>query len=184
MWCTGEVPKVLEEQVLFRGLRFDVVRRHYAYGSRRFARDVVVFPESSVVVPFVNDEEVIVIRQFRAPLGEYIVEVPAGVLDKGESPEEAARRELVEETGFYPRKLTRLATVYPVPGYSTEVMHVFEAEELEFKGAKPEPHELIEVVRVPFREVLVRVLRGEIRDAKTVIGVLLAGYRRGLLGLR
>ncbi len=176
--------RVVDEKTVFQGLRFSVVRRRYQYKERSFARDIVLFPESSVVVPFLNESEIILIRQFRAPLGGYILELPAGVVDKGEKPEDTARRELVEETGYYPRKLTKLTTVYPVPGYSTEIMHIYEAEDLEFKGAKPEPYELIETVKVEFREALNQVFRGEIRDAKSVIGIMISGLKRGFIRVK
>jgi len=176
--------RVVDEKTVFQGLRFSVVRRRYQYKERSFARDIVLFPESSVVVPFLNESEIILIRQFRAPLGGYILELPAGVVDKGEKPEDTARRELVEETGYYPRKLIKLTTVYPVPGYSTEIMHIYEAEDLEFKGARPEPYELIEIVKVEFREALNQVFMGEIRDAKSVIGIMISGLKRGFIRVK
>jgi ADP-ribose pyrophosphatase len=176
--------RVVDEKTVFQGLRFSVVRRRYQYKERSFARDIVLFPESSVVVPFLTESEIILIRQFRAPLGGYILELPAGVVDKGEKPEDTARRELVEETGYYPRKLIKLTTVYPVPGYSTEIMHIYEAEDLEFKGARPEPYELIETVKVEFREALNQVFRGEIRDAKSVIGIMISGLKRGFIRVK
>ncbi|WP_440059058.1 NUDIX hydrolase [Thermogladius sp. 4427co] len=179
-----ESVKLVEETIVFQGLRFNIARRFYEYGSRRFARDVVVFPESSVIVPFLNEKEIVMVRQFRAPIGDYILELPAGVVDRGEDPSDTAVREMVEETGYKPGRLVKLATVYPVPGYSTEVMHIFEASELSYVGSQPEPYEIIRVEKLDFRKAVEMVLNGEIKDGKSIIGILASAIRHGVLALK
>ncbi|MCS7099475.1 MAG: NUDIX hydrolase [Sulfolobales archaeon] len=133
---------------------------------------MVEFGQSVAVVPLVGGD-VILIRQFRAPVSAWVLEIPAGRVDPGESPEEAARRELVEEVGYYPRKLAKLGSVYMSPGYSDEVLHVYLAEELEYVGSSPEPGELIEVVRVKLAEAVSAVLGAGVADAKTLLSLLL-----------
>jgi ADP-ribose pyrophosphatase len=173
-------PAFLGEVELFRGLRFSVVRRKYSKDGGVFERDVVVFPEAVVVLPFISRDRVILVRQFRAPFNDFIIEAPAGVVDEGESPEDTARRELVEETGYYPRRLTKIGSFTPAPGYSTEVLHFYVAEDLEYVGSRPEVYEVLEPLDFSFKEVYEMVLRNEIRDAKTALIVLLYAALRGV----
>lgn len=174
-------PVVVEEKELFKGLRFSVVRRKYLKQGGLFERDIVVFPQAVVVLPFIGEEEIVLIKQFRAPLDDYVIEAPAGVVDEGETPDETARRELVEEIGYLPGKLFRIGSFTPAPGYSSEILHFYYAEELEYVGARPEKYEVIEPFRVGFRDAYNMVLRNEIRDAKTALLILLYA---GLKGVR
>ncbi|MEM2025566.1 MAG: NUDIX hydrolase [Desulfurococcaceae archaeon] len=169
-----KMPILLEEKELLQGLRFNVVRRKYAKSrDDSFERDVVVFPQAVVVLPFITQSEVLLIKQFRAPLNKFIIEAPAGVVDRGESPEETARRELAEETGYLPSKLKNLGVYTPAPGYSSELIHLFYAEGLEYVGARPEKYEIIEPIKLEFSKVYEMVLRNEIIDMKTSLVVLL-----------
>lgn len=172
-------PELVEERELFSGLRFSVVRRKYTKQDGTFERDVVVFPEAVVVLPLITLDEVLLIRQFRAPLNDFIIEAPAGVIDKGETPDETAKRELVEEIGYYPRKLVNLGSYTPTPGYSTEILHFYCAEELEYVGARPEKYEVIEPVRLRFKAAYEMVLNNEITDMKTALVILLYAQKRG-----
>src|ERR1700690_4484879 len=82
-------------------------------------------PGAVIIDPFLNKDTIVMMRQFRPALNKYIYELPAGTLDPDESNAVCARRELLEETGFKPKKLTKLGSIYPVPGYSTEIIHIF-----------------------------------------------------------
>lgn len=168
---------LVSEKTLCRGKRVALVQRVYSFEGRQFVRDIVVFGQSVAIVPIIGDE-VILIKQFRAPVGGWVLEVPAGRVDSGESPEEAARRELVEEIGYYPTKLEKLGSLYMSPGYSDEILHVFLAEELEYVGSRPEPGELIEAVRLKLPDALNAVLSKSVADAKTVASILLVRQRR------
>lgn len=174
-----EKPKLVGERELFRGLRFNVIRRKYVKLDGVFERDVVVFPEAVVVLPLITQNEVLLIKQFRATLNDFIVEAPAGVVDGEEPPDETAKRELVEETGYYPRRLVKLGSYMPTPGYSTEILHFYYAEELEYIGARPEKYEVIEPVRIPLETAYEMVLNNEIKDMKTALAILLYSRRRG-----
>ncbi|MCX8185068.1 MAG: NUDIX hydrolase [Sulfolobales archaeon] len=164
--------ELLSESILCRGKRVVLTQRIYSHEGRRFIRDVVVFGESVAMLPVIDDR-VILIKQFRAPASGWILEVPAGRVDPGESPEEAARRELVEEIGYHPGKLVKLSSIYTSPGYSDEVLHIYLAEKLEYVGSSPEPGELIEVVQIPIDEALSTVLNSPVADAKTLLSLLL-----------
>jgi ADP-ribose pyrophosphatase len=173
-------PLVLREELLVEGLRFNVVRRYYRKTSGdEFARDIVVFPEAVAVLPILGNHEVILLRQFRAPLNNIIIEAPAGVIDPGETPEEAARRELEEETGYYPGKLVWLGSYTPSPGYSSEVIHLYYAVNLEYRGARPEKYEVLEPFKIPLSEAVKMVYSGAINDMKTALLILLYCSRGG-----
>ncbi len=86
--------------------------------------DLIVHPGAALIVPFLGKDRIILLRQWRAVLNKYLLELPAGTLDKGESILTCAKRELIEETGYASQKMTKLGRIYPVPGYSTEIIHI------------------------------------------------------------
>lgn len=168
--------ELLGERGLCEGLRVRLVQRTYRHGGIEFSRDVVLFGRSVAVVPLDGDE-VILLRQFRAPVNGWVLEVPAGRVEEGEDPEEAAKRELGEEAGYSPGSLELLATVYTSPGYSDELMHIYLATGLSPVEASREPGELIEVVRLGVGEALELATRGHPVDAKTLLALLLLEKR-------
>jgi ADP-ribose pyrophosphatase len=128
------------------------------------------------VVPVMRGGDVVLVRQWRQPLGAFTLELPSGGVDVGEAPELAARRELFEETGFRAEKLEYLISVHTSTGRSTEVCHLFRCEAVrDERGPHPEATEFIQVVELPFEEVLRMVSDGEVTDSATVLGLLLAG---------
>ncbi len=174
-------PVKISEELLFKGLRFQVARRSYAKSEGEvFRRDVVLFPEAVVVLPFIDDERIILIKQFRPSIEDYIVEAPAGIVDEGETPEEAAKRELEEEIGYIPGELTPLGEFYPTPGYSTEKMHFYVARSLRYVGAKPEKYEIIEPFTITLKEAFSMVESNALKDMKTVLALLLYGLRHSM----
>jgi ADP-ribose pyrophosphatase len=130
----------------------------------------------AAVVPVTGKGDVALVRQWRQPLEAFTLELPSGGVDAGEEPERAARRELFEETGYRAEKLEHLTSVHTSTGRSTEVCHLFWCEAVrEERDPRPEPTEFIEVVELPFEEALRMASEGEIADAATVLGLLLAG---------
>jgi len=169
-----EKPTLVEERKLCRGRRIEVIQRVYRFGDAEFVRDVVLFGSSVAVVPVKDGDRVVLLRQFRAPINDWIIEIPAGRVEPGESLEEAAARELEEETGYRPRRLIKAASIYMTPGYSDEVLHIFVALDLEKTSARPEVGELIEVVEMGLDEALQKLLNSSVADSKTLLGLLLA----------
>ncbi|MBW3658681.1 MAG: NUDIX hydrolase [Actinobacteria bacterium] len=143
-------------------------------------REYVVHDDAVAVVPVLDDGSVLLLRQYRHPVGRYILEIPAGKMDEeGESPAETGRRELREEVGYAADHLVHLVTFENSAGWSDERTHVFLGRGLR-EAAPPDGFEAeheeadMEVVRLPFADALAQVRAGELTDAKTVIGLLLA----------
>ena len=128
----------------------------------------------AAVVPVTERGDVVLVRQWRQPLGAFTLELPSGGVDAGEKPEVAARRELFEETGYRAEVLEHLVSVHTSPGRSTEVCHLFRCAAVrDESGPRPEPTEFIKVVELPFGEALQMVTEGGITDAATVLGLLI-----------
>ncbi len=164
--------RILSDEILIKGLRFDVVRRKLLIDDNIVQRDIVVFPESVIILPVLTSDRIILIKQYRAAINDYIYEVPAGVVEENELPKEAARRELIEEIGYEPGELISIGYYFPVPGYSTEKMHFFIARKLEYVGMRPEPYEVITPIVVSISDALEMIKNNQITDLKTVALIL------------
>lgn len=169
----GRSVRVLSSKRLYNGrvvrLKLD---RVIEPGGIEASREVVEHPGSVVVIPRLASGRIILVRQFRYPAGEHLWELVAGSIEPGESVLRAARRELLEETGYRARSVKRLLSFYPSPGFLTERMHLVEARDLTLSKAEPEPDEQIQV-REFSRSQLDKLLRGKkIIDGKTLVGLL------------
>ena len=165
--------KLLNEEVVCRGRRVVLKSREYLISGRVVRRDIVHFGEAVAIVPLLNESEVVLLKQFRAPVNTWVYEVPAGLIEEGEDVVSAARRELIEETGYDAGVVKKVLSVYTAPGYSDEVLHIVVARDLRYVGARPEPGELIQVIKLSVDEALRKVLTQDVADAKTVIALTL-----------
>ncbi len=170
-----------------RYLGIQIETRERADG-RLVRREVVSHPGAVAILALDDDERLVLVRQFRAPTGVSLLEIPAGTLDRDlatgatEDPDVAARRELEEETGLRAATWERLAGFWTAPGFATEFMHLYLATGLATvagQRAGPDEDEHLEVVRVPWRDALTATERGELPDAKTMIGLFLLARRLG-----
>lgn len=140
----------------------------------RATREVADHPGGVAVVALDEENNVLLVEQYRYVFGEALLEIPAGKLEAGEDPYMAALRELKEETGASPAFFQPLGKLYPSPGCYGETLHLFLARSLSFGEASPDADEFLRVERVPLEELTRRILKNEIADAKTVAGVLKA----------
>ena len=170
----GAQLKVLKSESIYSGRVISLIKDTVILPSgRTVIREKVMHPGSVGILPVLEDGRLVLIRQFRYVVGSSLLEIPAGTVEKGESPEECAARELQEETGYRAGKLTLLSAFYLAPGYSNEFMWLFKATELEAGEMRPMPDESIEVRRLSLEEALQMIRSGEIRDVKTICAILL-----------
>lgn len=162
--------KIYDGRVI--GLRIDTVR----INNRKVVREVVEHLGASAVLPITPDGKILLVSQYRHAVGTELLEIPAGTLKPGESPEECAIRELREETGGIALKLNYLTTLYPSPGYSDEFINLYVAEIEEIVEQKTEPDEEIRVITLTMDEAIKMIQERKIRDAKTIAGLLLTYY--------
>ena len=134
-------------------------------------REVVEHRGAVAIVPMLNNDHVLLVRQYRYPIGKELLEIPAGTLEIGEDPQIAAKRELEEETGYRSEQMTKITEIYMAPGYATEKIHVYLATNLERSKPQLDEDERIEIKPVLFSAALQKVRSGEICDAKTVCGL-------------
>lgn len=173
----SELPvECVERRTVFRGRVFAVAVERVRFGfGREVLMEVVRHPRSVVLVPMPDIHHVVLVRQYRYAIGRWIWELPAGSVEPGEDLEAAARRECLEEIGRVPRRLERLAALFPTPGYCDEEMTFFRIDGLESPDApgSPDEDEQIEPRVFTLREARDRVARGEIVDMKTALGLTL-----------
>jgi ADP-ribose pyrophosphatase len=165
--------EVLARKLIYEGrimkVRVDTVR---TADGRRSTREIVEHDPCIAVVPVAGDN-VLLVRQYRLATGKELLEIPAGGIDPGEDPAAAVVREMREETGLKPRKLQRLTGMYLSPGFCSEYLHLFLAEDFTPAPLTAEDTSGIELVRVPVKEIKDLIASGEIEDAKSIAGLLL-----------
>ena len=175
------MPEILSTESVYEGrllkVRVETVR---VRGGQTVTRDVIEHPGSVSILPIDDEDQVLLVRQYRPAVAQTLLEIPAGTLEPGESPEETALRELREEIGMRAERLRAIGSYYLVPGYSSEVMEAYVASGL---SSAPLPRDLdgeIRLESIPFTELVKQVSRGDLRDGKTVSAVLLLAHERGL----
>ena len=163
--------RIVTRETLYEG-PFRMLVDEIDDGLHRYRRAWVQHPGAVVLVPLLGDD-VLLVRQFRHATGQEILELPAGTLEPGEDPRETAIRELQEECGYKPLRLTEILTGYAAPGYSSEIYHFFRAEELVPSRLPGDVDEEITLERMPLREAVAMARAGRMGDVKTALGLLL-----------
>jgi len=176
---TRQTPEFIDSKKVFSGRVFDVTVDTVREADRTYIREVVHHRGSAVILPAFDDGTIALVRQYRHPTVKYLLELPAGGRDDQERPEQAAARELEEELGLVAGKLEKLSEFFVSPGFCAEKMWLYLATELRETEQRLEDDEVLEVVRVPIDRALQMITGGEIEDAKTIIGLMLAAPRLG-----
>ncbi|NLP41147.1 MAG: NUDIX hydrolase [Veillonellaceae bacterium] len=143
--------------------------------NREATREVVDHPGAVAVVPILDDGRIVLVKQFRYPIGKVTLEIPAGKLDNNEDPEECVARELREETGYVAKQMIKLTSIYTAPGFTNEIIHLYIARDLVKKEVCPDEDEFVDVEIYTPSDINTMINNSTITDAKTLIGLLLAG---------
>ena len=148
--------------------------------GRKVRREIIKHPGAAAILAFDEKGKIILVRQHRFPRG-YILEIPAGTLEKGESPKRCALREIQEETGYKAKGMTHLITYYPSVGYSTEAIHCFVASGLTRVKTKLDTDEFITVKKMELPKLIKLIKSGKIIDSKTICAVMIYAAKKKIL---
>ncbi len=164
--------KTLDTQLVYDGKILKIYKDNVEVsdGHKSF-REVVKHSGGVVVVALKDAETILLVKQFRYPIQETILELPAGKLEQGEDPFEAAKRELEEETGYCANNWSSLGFIYTSPGYSNEKLYLYLAQDLNFTQCHPDEGEIIESFEYKIKDVLKMISNNEINDSKTLCGI-------------
>jgi ADP-ribose pyrophosphatase len=165
--------RVFKSKMVFQGAVFGVRRDELQEpGGVRVTREVITHPGSVVVLPVLKDGRIVMVRQYRHATRQYLWELVAGSIDKGETVKEAAARELKEETGYRAKRFTEFLDVFPTPGFLEERMHILLAEGMREGEAHPEADEKIISHAYRVKELKEMMRKGRMRDGKSIAGIL------------
>ena len=176
----SDTPEFIDSKKIFEGRVFDLTVDTVREGEQTYVREVVHHPASAVMLPVFDDGTIALVKQYRHPAVKYLLELPAGTLRDQERPEVGAARELEEELGVVAGRLEKLCEFFVSPGFLSEKMWLYLATDLRETQQRLEDDEAIEIVRVSLDRALQMITDGEIEDAKTIIGLLLAAPRIGV----
>ena len=167
--------KTLSKKQVFQGNIIGVESWNVLLPNGKEAtRDVVTHPGASVVIPIADDGQIYMVRQYRTPINLETLEIPAGKLDKGEDPFVCAKRELKEETGLDSEDIKHLMDIHSAPGFSNEILHLYVAKNLYEGEACADDDEFISAEKYPISTLIEMIVKNEITDGKTIIGILMA----------
>lgn len=169
------IEKKISSENIFDGVLLHVRRDEVELpNGHKSVREWIKHPGASSVIPLLPDNQIILVRQFRYPVNQVTLEVPAGKLDApGEDPVECAKRELSEETGYTAGKIWKLTTIATTVGFSDEIIHLYAATDLKSGKQHTDEDEFINTVKVPLTDAIELVETGKIVDSKSIISILL-----------
>lgn len=166
------IEKTKSAEYIYKGKILNLRKDEVVLPDGKEAKREVVEHSGGAGIVCVKDEKILLVKQFRYPYKEIIYEIPAGKLNKGESPEQTAKRELLEEGGIVSEKMTEIFRIYPSPGYTDEIIYIYYAEGLTQKENRLDEDEFLDSEWIGRKTAERMVLSGEIKDAKTVIAVM------------
>ncbi len=172
-------PKIISTEKIYEGKVFDISIAEIDDNGVEYKREIVEHNGSAIIVPVFEDNRVALVRQYRHAAGEYLLEIPAGTLEKGEDALHGAKRELEEEIGVTSDSVEKLVEFYVSPGFLTEKMNVYLATNLKESKQNLDEDEILTIEKLTFAEVYEKIRSNEIKDAKTICGLILAGAKLG-----
>ena len=171
----------MKKEKLYKGRLFEVNAYNMQVEHRKVRREVIEHPGAAAMLAFDEKGKVLLVKQHRFPHG-YILEIPAGTLEKGEKPIDCAYREIIEETGYEAKKMTKLISYFPSVGYNKEEIHIFVASGTKKKfELKLDNDEFITVVKMDIKKLIGMIKSGKIIDSKTICAVMVYAAKKKLL---
>lgn len=165
----------IDDEVIFEGRIVHLhLKRVRLPNGEESKREIIQHHGAVAMVPLLPDGQVILVRQYRTAAKRILLEIPAGTLEPNESPEKAAIRELREEIGYHPQSIKHLGGIFAAPGYTTEYIHIYLATDLNHDPLQTDSDEFIDTLIIPLEEAIQKIIKGDIEDAKTVSGLLIA----------
>lgn len=169
--------KTVDSKSIYKGRIFNVTSDTALLENGKTAlRDVVHHSGGVTVIPVTDNNEILMVKQYRYPHHKVMLEIPAGKLEPGEKHYDCGKRELLEETGCTCTSYEYLGEIVPTPAYVSEVIHIYMAKGLEYCAQNLDEDEFLDVEKIPLEKAVEMVMNGEITDSKTQIGVLKAYY--------
>ena len=171
----------MKKEKLYKGRLFEVNAYNMQVEHRKVRREIIEHPGAAAMLAFDEKGKVLLVKQHRFPHG-YILEIPAGTLEKGEKPIDCAYREIIEETGYEAKKMTKLISYFPSVGYNKEEIHIFVASGTKKKfELKLDNDEFITVVKMDIKKLIGMIKSGKIIDSKTICAVMIYAAKKKLL---
>ena len=171
----------MKKEKLFKGKLFEINVYHMQVEHRKVRREIIEHPGAAAMLAFDEKGKVLLVKQHRFPHG-YILEIPAGTLEKGEKPIDCAYREIIEETGYEAKKMTKLVSYFPSVGYNKEEINIFVASGTKKKfDLKLDNDEFITVVKMDIKKLVGMIKSGKIIDSKTICAVMIYAAKKKLL---
>ena len=171
----------MKKEKLYKGRLFEINAYNMQVEHRKVRREVIEHPGAAAMLAFDEKGKVLLVKQHRFPHG-YILEIPAGTLEKGEKPIDCAYREIIEETGYKAKKMTKLVSYFPSVGYNKEEIHIFVASGTKKKfDLKLDNDEFITVVKMDIKKLIGMIKAGKIIDSKTICAVMIYAAKKKLL---
>lgn len=166
------IERTIKSEKVYSGKILSVKLSTVELPDQKYSKREIVLHDNAVAVVAIHDDKILLVKQYRISVDKIIYEVPAGMIEHDENPKDAALRELEEETGYRAKNIEYLTEFYSTPGFCTEKLSIFYAEDLEFVGQNLDEGENLEVVEMPLKEAMSMIESGEIMDGKTISSIL------------
>ena len=163
-----DIENTIKSELIYSGQLLELRRDIISTTSGKSFREVIRHPGASVIIPYTSNNKIIFVKQFRYAISNFLIELPAGLIEKNESHKDTAQRELREETGYSAKKLSNIGKFWTAPGFCDELIHVYLAEDLIYDPLPSDLDEDIETIEIELNEANEEIIAGKITDSKTI----------------